>query len=58
MVADGAVVKPKGFAELIRVVRSFMECLEDPCAVDPSAGAGDEVPQELSEGRGHGARRL
>src|SRR5216683_3278079 len=58
MVADRAVVKPKGFAELIRVVRSFMECLEDSCAVHPSAGAGDEVPQELSEGRSHGARRL
>jgi len=58
MVADRAVVKPKGFAELIRVVRSFMECLEDPCAVHPAAGAGDQVPQELAEGRSHGVRRL
>ena len=56
MVAGRAVIKPEGFGELIRVVRSFMEGLEDTGAVHPAAGARDQVPQELSEGRSHGLR--
>src|SRR3990170_4085713 len=47
MVADRAVVKAEGLAELVRVVRSRPESLDDPGAVLPASGARDQVPEEL-----------
>src|SRR5437660_11901211 len=53
MMTDRAVVEAEGLAELVGVRRSGTQSLEDPCAVLPSPGARDQVPEELLEGLTH-----
>ncbi len=56
VVADRAVLEPERCGELVRVIRSFMERLDDPRTVRPAASARDEVPEELTERGAHEPR--
>src|SRR5207249_3698637 len=56
VVANRSIVHFQSFAELVRVVRSFMQCLDDAGPIHTAAGAGNEVPQQLPQSRAHGGR--
>ncbi len=58
VMAGRSIVQAKGLTELVRVVGTTMERLNDPSTVETPAGAGDQVPQELPKGRAHGFRAL
>jgi len=57
MMANRAVVEPEGFRELVGVAGPRPEGLEDARAVQAAPGAGDQKPQELTQGRAHNRRR-
>ena len=56
MMADRALVEAQELAQLMRVVRALPEGFEDASAVGPTAGARDEVPEQLPQGLAHVTR--